>query len=165
MRYKNSIGILAALTALIIYSGCRKDAPYLEYSPTPYNLKIPAGFPAMVVPADNPMTEEGVWLGRNLFWEKKLSSNGTQSCGSCHAPNASFSDTAQFSLGAEGDTGTRQSMILVNLGWNNTFFWDGRAASLEQQALKPVPNPTEMNLPWPIAVQRLQDDPEYPFLF
>lgn len=166
MYRKKAIFFLSLIGALVIYAGCRKDDPYIrDYMPTPYELKIPAGFPQMVIPADNPMTEEGVWLGRNLFWEKKLSKNNIQSCGTCHAPNAAFSDTAQFSVGVEGNEGNRQAMALVNLGWSNFFFWDGRVSTLEQQVLKPVPNPVEMNQPWPLAVQKLQEDPRYPLMF
>jgi cytochrome c peroxidase len=162
---KKTILFLSVFAALVIYTGCKKDDPYLEYSPTPYELVIPCGFPPMPVPADNPMTVEGVWLGRNLFWEKKLSKNNVQSCGTCHAPDAAFSDTAQFSTGVDGMQGNRQAMALVNLGWSSFFFWDGRVSSLEQQVLKPVPNPIEMNLPWPEAVRKLQEDDEYPLMF
>jgi cytochrome c peroxidase len=166
MKRKKNLLVLSIIATAVIYSGCGKDDPYLdEFNPTPYIFDIPAGFPDIDQPADNMATEEGVWLGRNLFWEKRLSGNGTQSCGSCHAPQVAFSDTAQFSFGAEGDTGTRHSMKLANLAWNNVFFWDGRVVSLEQQALKPVPSPKEMNLPWPVAVQRLQEDAEYPLMF
>jgi cytochrome c peroxidase len=159
--------VIGIISGFILWIGCKKPDPYIAdaYNPTPYELQIPQGFPQMVIPADNPMTVEGVELGRKLFYEKKLSGNFTMSCGSCHSPQAAFSDTAKFSTGIDGIQGNRQSMALINLGWNNFFFWDGRAASLEDQIFQPVPNPIEMHLNWPEAVSRLQYDEDYPTLF
>lgn len=160
-------------TSLIIFAGllpvldgCKKHDPYLDdFSPTAYKLKIPQGFPQMEIPEDNPMTREGVELGRKLFYDEILSQDYSISCGSCHAPDASFSDHRQVSLGVNGTPGNRQSMPLINLGWNTGFFWDGRAASIEAQVLQPVPNPVEMHLQWKDAVTRLQNHASYPYLF
>lgn len=160
------ISIVALVLVLIFTAGCKKHDPYLdEFTATPYELKIPEGFPDMPIPEDNPMTVEGVELGRKLFYDEILSLDYTISCGSCHAPNASFSDTARYSKGVGGTLGNRQSMALVNLGWNYQFFWDGRSHSLEEQILQPVPNPVEMHLEWTEAVDRLQNHPTYPYLF
>jgi cytochrome c peroxidase len=115
----------------------------------------------MVIPDDNPLTKEGVELGRFLFYEKRLSGDNTMSCGTCHMPQNGFSDANQFSVGIDGITGTRQSMALVNLGWENFFFWDGRASSLEEQILEPVPNPIEMHQSWKDAVSKLNADVKY----
>jgi cytochrome c peroxidase len=145
---------------------CGKHDPYLDnYTPTPYELTIPEGFPAMEIPADNPMTVEGVALGRKLFYDEILSLDYSISCGSCHSPASSFSDPNQFSSGVDGTLGNRQSMALINLGWGFGFFWDGRAATLEKQILGPVPNPVEMHLEWKDAASRLQNHETYPFLF
>jgi cytochrome c peroxidase len=135
------------------------------FDPTPYPLQIPPHMPPMIIPADNPLTVEGVKLGRHLFYEMRLSGNNTMSCASCHMPQHSFSDPAQFSTGIDGIQGTRNSMPLVNLGWETRFFWDGRAMSLEQQILEPVSNPIEMHETWPNAMGKLQDDPAYVALF
>ncbi|MBK6753337.1 MAG: cytochrome-c peroxidase [Flavobacteriales bacterium] len=136
------------------------------YDPTPYALDIPANFPPMVVPPDNPITAKGVELGRFLFYEERLSGNNTQSCGSCHSPQTAFTDDGnQFSTGIDGAVGTRNSMALINLGWDNFYFWDGRAATLEQQVLEPVVNPIEMHETWPNAVAKLQADTAYQDLF
>jgi cytochrome c peroxidase len=132
---------------------------------TPYNLVIPPFFPPMDIPANNPLTVEGVTLGRHLFWEKKLSGNNTQSCGSCHLPEYGFSDPNRFSVGITGEMGNRQAMPLINLGWAPTFFWDGRSLSLEQQVIEPVINPIEMNESWDNALQELRNDPKYPPMF
>lgn len=82
--------LVVLLIGFIVFQGCRKDK--VGHKPTPYALKIPSHFPAMPIPADNPMTVEGVQLGRRLFYETMLSGNNTISCGSCHAPANAFSD-------------------------------------------------------------------------
>lgn len=144
---------------LLISVGCKKGK--IEPIQTPYALEIPSHFPDMPIPADNPMTKQGVELGRHLFYEKKLSADYTISCASCHAPDNAFSDPNQFSSGVNGTLGTRNSMALINLGWQQSFFWDGRAKSLEDQILEPVPNPIEMHLQWKNAEERLNADPIY----
>ena len=138
---------------------CNKDK--VRYDPRPYSLEIPSHFPQMVMPIDNPLTEEGVELGRYLFYEKLLSGDNTMSCASCHSPQNSFSDNDQFSDGIDGILGTRHSMALINLGWEDYFFWDGRATSLEQQILEPVPNPIEMHQSWKNTVSKLSADMTY----
>lgn len=132
---------------------------------TPYNLAIPSHFPTMIIPEDNPMTVEGVELGRKLFYEEKLSGDNSMSCASCHAPSSAFSDPNQFSVGIDGVAGTRNSMALINLGWNSFFFWDGRAKTLEEQILEPVENPVEMHDTWSNVVGELQQDLEYRNMF
>lgn len=144
---------------------CKKDDEVLPYQPTPYELNIPQGLPQMVIPADNPMTVEGVELGRRLFYDERLSGDNTLSCSSCHSPAMNFSDSAQFSTGITGQQGNRQSMVLLNLGWQNFFFWDGRVSTLEQQVLQPVINPIEMNDRWPDVVEELMEDPFYPEMY
>lgn len=144
---------------LAVFLACTKDK--VGYDPTPYVLDVPSHFPQMPIPSDNPMTVEGVYLGRMLFYEKALSLDYSISCGSCHAPENAFSDPNQFSIGVNNQMGTRNSMALVNLGWQQFFFWDGRAITLEQQILEPVPNPIEMHLNWKDAIQRLKGNQEY----
>lgn len=138
---------------------CTKDK--VKYDPTPYILKVPSHFPAMPIPADNPMTQEGVTLGRMLFYDKALSLDNSISCGSCHAPQNAFADNQNVSAGVNGTLGTRNSMALINLGWQQFFFWDGRAATLEEQILEPVPNPVEMHLNWKDALVRLKGNQTY----
>jgi cytochrome c peroxidase len=138
---------------------CRKEK--VGFKPTPYSLIKPTHFPNMVIPDDNPLTKEGVELGRFLFYEKRLSGDNTMSCATCHMPQNGFSDANQFSVGIDGIAGTRQSMALVNLGWENFFFWDGRSSSLEEQILEPVPNPIEMHQSWKDAVSKLNADVKY----
>lgn len=153
---------------LVILASCRKDPELMEVPKngvTPYVLDIPFGFPPMQIPADNPMTVEGVELGRHLFYEEMLSGDNTQSCASCHAPSLAFSDDTPLSEGIDGNDGKRNAMPLFNLGWSPTLFWDGRSATLEEQAFEPVINPVEMHETWPNAVAKLQASSVYPNMF
>lgn len=159
-----------AMTVLLLFSGCNKETtpkpPTEVYNPTPYELVIPQGFPQMIIPDDNPMTVEGVELGRRLFYDPILSDDNTQSCASCHAPTFAFTDNQkQFSTGIDGLEGTRNSMAVMNVGWMPNLFWDGRAMGVEEQALEPVPNPIEMHQSWPDAMAKLNADADYPDLF
>jgi len=151
------------LVGIVLFLSCKKDR--VEFIPTPYELEIPSHFPDMPIPEDNPMTVEGVLLGRHLFYEEKLSGDNTMSCASCHAPSAGFSDPNQFSIGIDGIAGNRNSMALINLGWQNFFFWDGRSKTLEEQILEPVPNPIEMHEEWKDAVAKLNADVKYRNMF
>lgn len=146
-----------------VFLSCKKDK--VGYTPAPYELKIPSHFPDMIIPSDNPMTVEGVALGRRLFYEKKLSGDNTMSCAACHAPENSFTDPNQFSEGIDGLLGNRNSMALINLGWQDFFFWDGRSKTLEEQILEPVKNPIEMHESWIDAVSKLNSDMNYRNLF
>ena len=140
-------------------------------NPTPYELVIPQLFAQYinppVIPVDNPLTVEGIALGRKLFFDPILSGDGTQSCASCHAPQFAFAENSAFSTGIDGIQGNRSAMPIFNMAWNwsNKFFWDGRANSIEAQALGPVANPIEMHNTWLNAVASLQNDLLYPGLF
>jgi len=135
--------------------------------PTPLVVETPPGFPdfAAQVPADNPMTVEGVALGRRLFYDPILSGDSTQACASCHQQASAFGDPSRVSTGIDGIEGTRQAPTIVNAAWLKDAFWDGRTHSLEEQATKPVPNPIEMHLDWKDAIPRLEAHAEYPDLF
>ena len=134
-------------------------------TPTPYQLTFPDRFRPPVIPAENPLTEEGIALGRHLFYEKKLSGDNTLSCGSCHQQKLAFTDGLAFSKGTNGQQTTRSSMSLVNLAWNNNFNWDGVAKSIEEQAKIPIENPVEMHQNLEEATRELQNTPAYPILF
>jgi cytochrome c peroxidase len=128
---------------------------------TPFNLEIPARFPQVSLPADNPLSVEGVELGRRLFHENRLSVNNSISCASCHQQSTGFSDARRFSIGAEGHVGNRRSMPLTNLAWHKEMFWDGRAPSLREQVLMPIRDAHEMNEKPENVVSKLSEDPAY----
>lgn len=104
-------------------------------------------------------------LGKKLFSEKILSKDSSVSCASCHKPTFAFADTAAFSTGIGGKLTTRNTPSVLNMKNRPYFFWDGRAASLEEQALMPIQNPDEMNLSVEEAVHRLNESPVYKNLF
>lgn len=111
---------------------------------TPYTIKVPKGLPAVPVPADNPMTEEKVALGRMLYFDKRLSKDGSVSCATCHDPKHAWAETTPVSTGVGGQKGGRNSPSVINTAYAPVLFWDGRAKSLEEQALGPIANPIEM---------------------
>lgn len=136
------------------------------YQPIPFNMEIPEGIPPPIIPEDNPLTEAGVELGRHLFYDPILSQNQTRSCASCHHPDKAFTDGEQFSFGVLGIQGRRNSMALVNLAYNpNGFFWDGRALTLEEQAVFPVEDHDELNANWDEVVERIKAHANYPERF
>lgn len=142
-RYLLSLLIIAVLTVI----ACNPDEPEVTITKdeTPYTFEK-GSFPMPNLPTDNPLTVQGVELGRMLFYEKMLSKDGSQACASCHDQNNGFSDSARFSIGVEMLPGKRQAMPIFNMAWHtNQFFWDGRANLLRDQALKPIQDPLEMN--------------------
>lgn len=142
------------------------DLEHIEYAPTPYDLIIPAYLPKMPIPADNPITVEGIDLGRHIFFDNILSANNTMSCSSCHDPKKGFTDGKAVSTGIDGLPGRRSSMSLVNVGFTkNGLFWDGRAKTLEDQALLPVEDPVELHATWPNVEKKFREHSTYPEKF
>jgi len=141
------------------------------YTPILVSLQIPQLFQERIlppiIPNDNPLTEEGIALGKKLFFDRRLSNDNTISCASCHNPSNAFSDVSQFSAGVDGQAGIRNAMPLFNLAWNynNRFNWDGGEFGLENQAFEPVTNPIEMHSNWTDVANKLQQDAQYPTLF
>lgn len=153
----------------IFFAQCKVD-PYFPakdgHQHTHLNLEIPAGLPPMTIPADNPMTVEGVALGRKLFYDNLLSANNTMNCGSCHQLRNYFVDSnLTVSTGIDGIAGSRNAMPLFNIGYSKTFFWDGGAPNLESQVLGPITNPIEMHESMANVINKLQSHPQYPTLF
>ena len=136
-----------------------------KYAPVAYDLQLPPSLPPMAIPPDNPLTKEGVSLGRMLFYDPILSGDSTLSCAGCHLRQNAFTDPDRFSEGIDGSLGDRNAMQIINLGYADRLFWDGRVHGLEEQALQPVENPVEMHETWPNAVAKLTRHPDYPKLF
>ena len=110
-------------------------------------IAIPLGLDLYLpVPEDNPMTREKVALGRRLFFDARLSRDGSVSCATCHNPNRAFSTPPSVSTGVFGRQGWRNAPALINRGYGRAFFWDGRISSLEEQVLKPIQDPNEMDM-------------------
>jgi len=115
-------------------------------------------FPQATLPTDNPLTEAGIELGRQIFNDKRLSSSNSQSCAACHEQGKAFADARRFSLGAQQQVGKRNAMPLFNLAWHSAFFWDGRAATLREQVLMPIQDKAEMNETLPNVIAKLSVD-------
>ncbi len=131
----------------------------------PYRFTISTLFPRPDLPGDNPLTAEGVSLGSQLFFDRHLSADNSESCASCHNPRRGFTENRQFSRGIGGEIGTRNAMPLENLAWKSEFFWDGRASSLREQVLQPIQNPIEMHESLDYLVKKLSSDTDYRRLF
>jgi cytochrome c peroxidase len=129
---------------------------------TPYVFPAVTTFPEMPVAEDNPVTLEGVQLGRYLFYDPILSKDRNMNCASCHKQEFAFSDAPNtLSTGQNKLKMKRNTLPLFNLAWYPSFFWDGRASTLEQQILRPVRTHEEMDLDWKTAAQRVSDDAFY----
>lgn len=132
---------------------------------TPYHSTLPQILMPIISPTDNQPTEEGVALGRKLFYDPILSGNKKQSCAGCHKQELAFTDGAPISTGSAGRLAHRNSMTLVNLGWQDKYFWDGRAATLEELIHFPLTDSLEMNAEIPKVVANLNQDTSYRLLF
>lgn len=152
---------LAGIVLLSI-AGCERGGEIILPSDSPL-IRVPANFPAPTLNPDNPMSREGVALGRLLFYDKRLSGNRQVSCATCHDPAKSFSDgIALTSAGVAGTPLLRHSPALINLAWANTgLFWDGGSTNLESQAIAPLLAEDEMHLDLIEMVNRLEADPDY----
>lgn len=133
--------MLAAWLGLALFSG---------------GITVPLGLDSYVpAPSDNPIEARAVALGRELFFDKLLSRDQTVSCSTCHDPKRAFTDGKPIAIGVRGQLAGRRSPVIVNRAWGQSFFWDGRAATLEQQVLQPIVNPREMDLTVEELVQRV----------
>jgi cytochrome c peroxidase len=155
---------LFVLSGLLTLGSC-KDEPAemtaITHDLTPYVMNI-GEFPAPAIASDNPLTQQGVKLGRMLFYETKLSGDGTISCGSCHRQKHAFADTNTFSIGVDGLPGGRQAMAVINMAWNtNEFFWDGRAHLLRDQSILPIQDELEMHETLENVVTKLSAEQSY----
>ena len=164
--------LLYAIFQLWLLQSCKPDPvdagdlTAITYSPEALQLDLPSHFPPMDIPADNPLTKQGVLLGRHLFYDPILSADSTLSCAGCHLPELAFTDGKPFSKGIDGIEGKRSSMSLLNIGFvKSGLFWDGRVKTLEEQALLPVEDPVEMHHKWPELVGQLKNHPTYPKMF
>ena len=189
---KTTLLLLATLAIGLFLTSCEKDEPtpidptdsVLDLPATPYDyttLNLPVHLTTNFLlgpgqnaaadndntPADNPTTDAGATLGRVLFYDQKLSANGTISCASCHQQDKGFSDDVALSLGFEGGETRRHSMSLINARWygRGRFFWDERAATLEEQVLMPFQDPVEMGMTLEQVVSAVQSQDYYDTLF
>lgn len=155
------------LIGAMLAVGCTAPPP----SPVPSAsgaavVKIPLGLSAdLRVPADNPLTPDKIALGRMLYFDKRLSADGTVSCATCHDPNKGWTDNQPVSSGIKGQKGGRSAPTVINATYLPLQFWDGRAKTLEEQVLGPIANPIEMGNTHEQMVKTVQGVAGYPPLF
>jgi cytochrome c peroxidase len=143
--------ILAGALALPAFSLCAWAQASQATAP-----KAPLGLPPLTWPRDNPYSAAKVELGRILYFDRRLSSDETVSCASCHEPRFAFTDGAAVSTGIKSQKGGRSAPTVINRAYSLAQFWDGRAATLEEQAKGPIANPIEMGMTHDAAVDRLK---------
>src|SRR5258708_34366723 len=122
----------------------------------------PADATPAAIPPDNPQTREKIALGQRLFFDGRLSADGSVACSTCHDPARAFTDGRPASIGINGRLGQRNAPTILNALYNKTQFWDGRAKTIEEQAALPIVNPIEMGQPsMDAAVTRIAAIAEY----
>ena len=164
-RVAEILGILFVFS-LLRCSNPSQDSIQGPFSPTPFSIQEPGHFVKMTTPLDNPMTIEGIALGRQLFYDPILSRDSTVSCGNCHQLQYGFTDNLEVSLGIDQRKTKRSALPIINLAYHyRNFFWDGRVKTLEEQALHPILDTNEMDFTWDGVEERLQKHPTYPSLF
>ncbi len=177
--------VLMVSSGLIIAAGCTDkgtdkpggdtDGPKnVENGGTPspgsttknvYDLVIPVGLEPLDIPVDNPLTQAKIDLGKILYFDTRLSKDGTISCATCHDPKNAWAEPTATSTGIAGQIGDRNSPTILNSAYFESLFWDGRSPSLEHQALGPIENPIEMGHDLQVVVDQLSKIPGYQVMF
>jgi cytochrome c peroxidase len=147
------------LAPAILLSICSAEDQGFDYK------KQPLGLMPIIWPPDNPYSAQKAYLGRLLYFDTRLSADGTVSCSSCHKPNLAFTDGVAVSTGVKGQKGTRNSPTVLNRAYSLAQFWDGRAMTLEEQVLGPMANPIEMGNTHTAVVKTLKSVAGYRVLF
>jgi cytochrome c peroxidase len=163
------IALLICVTAGIVSVGWldddEKTVPVLPKDTMPDVIvwdEVPVGFEELpAAPADNPMTEEKVRLGRRLFFDPILSQDGTVACASCHQPEFGFASPDEFPIGLNGAKGRRNAPSILNRVYGTSFSWDGRNATLEEQVLGPLTNGDELGNDLDAVIQSLRSESSY----
>ncbi|MEE9293941.1 MAG: cytochrome c peroxidase [Phycisphaerae bacterium] len=159
--------LLCVLEALLVGADARgqdglehvaRETPDKAPNPLP---EIPRGLDPVPIPAGNPLTAEKIELGKLLFFDSRLSRDGTVSCATCHNPKTGWAEHRATSKGINNQVGSRNAPTVINAAYHRAQFWDGRAASLEEQALGPIENPIEMGHDLSEVVKQLSQIPEY----
>lgn len=154
MKY---VGALLLVTLLL--SACRKDPALVQPDPDhPFALVLAPGAPMPPIPAENPLTQASVSLGKALFFDPRLSRNGMVSCASCHFPTHAFSDTVALSHGIDGQVGMRNAPTLANVAYHPALFRDGGVPTLERQVIAPLQDSVEMDHTLNGAVAAVEGD-------
>lgn len=165
---RQTLTVALLLAAAVAGLGCKPANPSRSVKPAPASGDGPGPIPAAgplaapksldqvglpvaathaAIPADNPQTPDRIALGQKLFFDGRLSVDGTVACSTCHDPAKAFTDGRETSIGVAGRRGQRNAPTILNALYNRFQFWDGRATTLEDQAVLPIQNPSEMGQP------------------
>ncbi|UCD28385.1 MAG: c-type cytochrome [Planctomycetota bacterium] len=155
--------LVLTLSVLTVFTfhGCKEQPGAQSKAPTAVALSVPLGLPAVPIPPDNPMTAEKIELGKMLYFEKRLSKDKSISCATCHDPMMAWAEHIPTSKGIHEQIGARNANSVINTAFLSSMFWDGRAKSLEEQALGPIENPMEMGQTMEVLLDDLAKIPEY----
>ncbi len=169
------LAVALSCTALIfLNAGCGGSSTTIDdraANATAFDWQLRQGVPLPVEPTDNPMSEAKFQLGRHLFYDTRLSGNGTQSCASCHHQDKAFTDGLVVAIGSQGDLHPRNSQTLANAGYNATLTWaNSSLTTIEHQILSPLfgEDPLEQGITEDnraTVLQRIMDEPRYADLF
>ena len=162
MGFGTRLVIGTVCVAILVH--CRPERHW-EHDLTRVSLDIPAHVSAYLGTELEEPTRAQAKLGRHLFYDPLLSVDGTVSCANCHLQASGFSDPRVVSVGVGGGVGDRNAMAIVNLAFDESFFWDGREHSLSNQAFDPIRHPLEMADSWPNVERKLRESETYPQLF
>src|SRR5258707_12399978 len=146
--------LVALAPAIVLFAAVGPDLKKPAKVQDP--VRVPLGLLPIQFPADNPYSREKVELGKLLYFDRRLSADGSVSCASCHHPKFGFTDGQAVSTGIKGQTGGRSAPTVINRAYSLAQFWDGRASTLEEQAKGPMANPIEMGNTHDALVANLQ---------
>lgn len=155
LKILNFMLIVLVITAIVLAFG-NKDVLFAKDGFLANGL-----LPRVPIPADNPQTNSKIQLGKQLYFDKRLSSDGTVNCASCHKPDKGWADIDSVSEGVAHKKGGRNSPTIIDAAFSVPQFWDGRAVHLEKQAVGPLQNPVEMDLTMDVILFRLKNIPGY----
>ncbi len=165
---RTKLGVTGFAVSMTILCGVQAPAEELssgaEKPDRSFELSLPLGLHStqFTVPSDNRLDEDKIALGRSLFFDKRVSADDSIACASCHSPEYAFSDGLQTARGIDSQTGTRNAPTIINRIFSSAQFYDGRAPSLEAQAIGPMTNPIEMGMPnHDSVVSKLAEIPGY----
>jgi cytochrome c peroxidase len=193
-QLRRGVSVVAAIAGAVLTLGCERERPdgnsaggpetkaatphvADEAPPIPrmgplaeprslQQVGLPAEPTRSAIPSDNPQTPEKIALGQKLFFDGRLSADGTVACATCHDPSRAFTDGRPGSIGIHGRAGQRNAPTILNALYNQAQFWDGRARTLEDQAALPIINPVEMGQPsLEAAVTKVAGIEEYGWAF
>lgn len=158
--------ILKSITLALLIIGCSNDDDRTTYNNAEIPLTIPQDFPELnSAVTNNPPTQYGVELGEKLFFDKRVSTNNTISCASCHIPSNAFADHNARAIGIEGRIGLRNTPPVQNLAFMQFYNWDGSKLQLENQSLVPIITHEEMDSSMLEVIGKIENDEDYKDLF